>query len=401
MSPFASQDQGPKVLLLVTYYLPYLSGLTVFAKRLAQALAAQGLEVAVLTSQHQPKLAPEEVLEGIKVYRIPVWGRLGKGVFLPGLPWQFHRLARFADVVLLVLPQAEAGLLAWLAKRWLGKPVVAVLLCDVELGPGLWERWVQALLRLSHRWALDQADWVVTLTKDYAEQTPIFRRAKDKLCVIPPPIPPPRVLPEKILAFRKAWRIGSKELLVGWVGRVSQEKGLEVLAQAMPLIWEQLPSVRVLCAGPKEEVVGEAKYRRQLERLLSQLGSKWAFTGILPEEELAAFYACVSVLVLPSLNRTEAFGMVQVEAMACGTPVVASNLPGVREPLRTTGMGLLVPPEEPRALAQALLQVLQAPHSFPRASWEVLSAYSPSRVAGKYIQLFSRLTSPKFGFGKK
>ncbi|MGQ9494818.1 MAG: glycosyltransferase family 4 protein [Thermoanaerobaculaceae bacterium] len=399
MSPFALQDRAPRVLLLVTYYLPYLSGLTIFAQRLAQALASQGVEVAVLTSQHQRNLASEEVLEGIRVYRTPVWGRLGKGVFLPGLPWQFCNLARFADVVLLVLPQAEAGFLAALAKRWLAKPVVAVLLCDVELGRGLRQRYVQALLRVLHRWAFHQADRVVTLTEDYAEQTPILQGLKGKLCVIPPPIPPPRVLPERVVAVRKAWGLGPKELLVGWVGRVSREKGLEILAQAMPLVWERLPGVRVLCAGPKEEVVGEASYRRQLDGLLSQFGSKWTFTGILPEEDLAALYACLSVLVLPSLNRTEAFGMVQVEAMACGTPVVASDLPGVREPVRTTGMGFLVPPGEPKALAQALLQVLQAPKSFPRTSPGALGAYAPSSVAGKYMRLFSQLGSAKFGIG--
>lgn len=401
MSPFALQNQAPRVLLLVSYYLPYLSGLTVFAQRLAQALAAQGVEVTVLTSRHQRNLASEEVLEGIKVFRTPVWGRLGKGVLLPGLPWRFCQLARFADVVLLVLPQAEAGILAALAKRWLAKPVVAVLLCDVELGQGLRQRNIEALLRVLHRWALQQADRVVTLTEDYAEQTPILQAVKGKLWVIPPPIPPPQVLPERVAALRKAWGIGPREMLVGWVGRVSREKGLEILAQAMPLVWERLPDVRVLCAGPKEKVVGEASYRRQLEGLLSQFGPKWAFTGILPGEDLAALYACLSVLVLPSVNRTEAFGMVQVEAMACGTPVVASDLPGVREPVRTTGMGLLVPPGEPKALAQALLQVLQGPKSFPRPSPGALGTYAPSSVAGKYMRLFSQLSSAKFGIGKK
>lgn len=401
MSFFASPDQGPRVLLLVTYYLPYLSGLTVFAQRLAKALAAQGVQVAVLTSQHQRHLPSEEMQEGIRVYRTRVWGRLGKGVFLPGLPWQFCHLARFADLVLMVLPQVEAGFLAALAKRWLAKPVVAVLLCDLELGHGLRKRWVEALLRVLHRWALRQADRVITLTEDYAEQTPILQGVKGKLWVIPPPIPPPRVLPERVVDFRKAWGIGPEELLVGWVGRVSREKGLEVLAQAMPLVWERLPGVRVLCAGPKEEVVGEASYRRQLDALLGQFGPKWTFMGILPAEDLAAFYACASVFVFPSVNRTEAFGMVQVEAMACGTPVVASDLPGVREPVRTTGMGLLVPPGEPKALAQALLQVLRAPKSFPRASSGMLSAYSPSSVAQEYVRLFSQLCPDKFGIGKK
>jgi glycosyltransferase involved in cell wall biosynthesis len=99
------------------------------------------------------------------------------------------------------------------------------------------------------------------------------------------------------------------------------------------------------------------------------------------------------VTVLPSLNRTESFGMVQVESMLCGTPVVASDLPGVRQPVRHTGMGLVVEPRNPRALADAILEILSRPEEFRRGKAAAEKEYSGKATADRYEALFLRLFS--------
>ena len=83
--------------------------------------------------------------------------------------------------------------------------------------------------------------------------------------------------------------------------------------------------------------------------------------GVVTPVEMSAFFHESEVFVLPSLNSTESFGMVQVEAMACGTPVIASNLPGMRVPVLETGCGLLVPPANPGELAKPLIAILDEP----------------------------------------
>jgi glycosyltransferase involved in cell wall biosynthesis len=120
--------------------------------------------------------------------------------------------------------------------------------------------------------------------------------------------------------------------------------------------------------GQYQNVLGEEVYAQRLAPLIQALGDHWTFLGNLTPTELAAFYRSCEVTVLPSLNSTESFGIVQIEAMTCGTPVVASNLPGVRQPVMMTGMGRIVPPANARALAEAIIDVLQPAEPLPGRS---------------------------------
>jgi len=102
------------------------------------------------------------------------------------------------------------------------------------------------------------------------------------------------------------------------------------------------------------------------------------FTGFLSDADLRAFYAMCDVVALPSVDPLEAFGMVQVEAMLCGTPVVASDMPGVRFPVQATGMGALARPGDPASVAQGLRRVLADPGSFTRPRDEVVRTLDPA-----------------------
>ncbi|MCX7894790.1 MAG: glycosyltransferase family 4 protein [Thermoanaerobaculum sp.] len=380
-----------RILAVATYYRPYLSGLTVYLQRLAETLALWGHQVTVLTA-HWPVEAPrEEFCRGVKVVRAPVWFRAFKGVVAPGLPRQLWQLGEQAEVVWLVLPQAESALLAWLAKRRLKKPLLVSYLCDVTLGRKPWLWCVQKALEASHRRAMGWADAVVALSHEYAATSPLLRQLAT-VTVIPPPVPTLTPDPARVTALQERLQLPPGTPVVGWVGRVSREKGLDVLARAMPLVWAARPEVRVVCVGPREEVAGERGYLRQVEALVRDFGSRWRFVGTLAEEELAAFYGCCAVLAFPSVNRTEAFGMVQLEAMGAGTPVVASDLPGVREPVQRTGMGLLVPPQDPQALATALLRVLAERPAFSSLPVARLQAYAPAAVTQHLLCLFVRLS---------
>ena len=109
---------------------------------------------------------------------------------------------------------------------------------------------------------------------------------------------------------------------------------------------ESRPDARVVFAGPYEDVVGEAAYRERLTPAIAALGDRWRFLGVLDPHAMSSFFGAIDVLVVSSINSTESFGLVQVESMLCGTPVVATNLPGVRQPVLTTGMGAIVEPAD-------------------------------------------------------
>ena len=105
------------------------------------------------------------------------------------------------------------------------------------------------------------------------------------------------------------------------------------------------------------------------------------------------FFAYCDVHVLPSINSTESFGLVQIEAALCGTPTVASALPGVRVPTQITGMGITVPPCDVDALARGVLEVLSRRGEFVRPREPIAEKFSPDATAGRYEAIFNECMS--------
>ena len=106
-----------KILEVLTYYRPWVSGLTIYVERLSRTLAAQGHDVTVLTSQYDPDLPQYDVIDGVKIVRIPVAARVSKGVLMPGFGPMAWKLARETDVIHLHLPQFDAPGVAMRARN--------------------------------------------------------------------------------------------------------------------------------------------------------------------------------------------------------------------------------------------------------------------------------------------
>jgi glycosyltransferase involved in cell wall biosynthesis len=382
-----------KILVALTYYRPHISGLTIYVERAARALAARGHEVLVLTSRYDRRLPLEEVRDGVRIRRVPVLMRVSKGVIMPTIGWWATRLARWADVLWLHLPQFDAAGIA-LRGRLFRKPVVLTYHCDVTLPPGWLNRVANQVVHLMDHLAARLADVIVSYTEDYARHSPYLSRYLAKVRVIPPPVEIPVPDPERVAAFRARWGLEG-HVVIGMAARLAAEKGVEYLLEALPHILAVYPNARVLFAGPYRNVLGEEAYARRLAPLFERYRDHWTFVGVLEPEEMAAFYASCDVVVLPSWNATESFGLVQVEAMLCGTPVVASDLPGVRVPTQTTGMGLTFPPRDSRALAQAILRVLAERPAFCRPREWVAQHYNTERTAAAYEALFEELRASR------
>ncbi len=380
-----------RILIVLTYFQPHKSGLTVYAVRQARALTALGHEVTVLTSQYDPSLPLEEWDQGVKIIRLPAAFRLSKGVIMPKMPVNAWRLIRKSDIVNLHVPQVDAALVALLAKLQ-RKPVVLTYHCDLKMPAGLVNKAAGWAARVANRISAGLADVIVHNTRDFAENSPFLQDYLNKLRVIPPPIVVDPVSQADIEQFREDYGIQSKDRVVGMVARLATEKGVEYLVAAMPEILKSQPDARVIFVGEHENVFGEEAYKQQLMPMIQELGDRWLFTGVVSELEKAVFFHVCDVLVLPSINSTESFGMVQIEAMVCGTPVVATDLPGVRQPVKSNGMGRIVPLRDEKALAEAVTQVLGS--SSYRNLEELamlIEHYAPESVARKYEDLYQEL----------
>ncbi len=378
------------VLLVLTYYHPHVSGLTIYAKRLATTLAQRGHRVTVLTSRYDPALPAEELIDGVRVVRAPVQLRISKGVIMLSFPFVAWRLIREHDVLSVHLPQFEASLLGLLG-RLANRPVVLTYHCDLQLPRGWFNRIVDKVVFVSNYFAGKLAQAAVAYTRDFAEHSHFLSRFLDKVRVIPPPVIMPEPDAEKIEAFKQAHDLVDRPV-VGMAARLATEKGVEVIIDAMPRLLEAFPQLKVLFAGQYEDVMGEEAYYGRLMPQIESLGPEhWEFLGILNQEQMPAFFAACDVLIVPSLNSTESFGLVQVEAMLCGTPSIASNLPGVRQPPLMTGMGEVTPIGDPDELAEAITRIIRHPDNYARPRNLIEDTFSLDRTVSGYEELFDEL----------
>lgn len=384
-----------RVLLAVTYYRPHVSGLTIYVERLARALVAHGHQATILTSQYLPDLPRRETVDGVEIVRVPVAFRVSKGVVMPSFGVWATRLVRAHDVVSLHLPQLDAAGLA-LRGRLLKKPTVLTYHCDLQLPPGPFNRAVDQVVFGANYASARLADRIVAYTQDYADHSRLLRRFRDKIVVIPPPVVMPTPASDELAAFRARHALDGRPT-IGFAARFAAEKGIEHLVAAMPALLQRFPTLKVLFAGPYDDVIGEEEYRARLAPRIAALGEHWSFLGTLKPERLPPFYGALDCLLVTSVNSTESFGLVQVEAMLCGTPVVATDLPGVRQPVRMTGMGEIVPVADPPALAEAVTRVLRDQPAYVRPRAEIQARFDIAVTVAAYERLFTALLAEKRG----
>jgi len=370
-----------RVLMTLTYYLPHISGLTLYTRRIAEGLAGRGVDVRLLTSRYDTKLPAAENIGGVEVERSRVWLRLNKGVVMPGFLWRCFQASHEADVVNLHLPQIEAAIVALYARLIARKPVYTTYHCDLELPPG-WARTVfTPLIKLSHLLTVLLSNRVICNSDDYVQGSRFLRHFRGRITISYPPCA--RL---EANGAKPPLELSEGQKLIGFVGRFAEEKGVEYIIEAIPRVLKTYPDAVFAFAG-EQNTMGEQVYER-LRPQIEALGDQVRLLGILEEAELAAFYQRCDLLLLPSVNSTESFGMVQVEAMYGDVPVIAGDIPGVRVPVTVTGMGKLVPPRDADALAEAIVEVLGHPDAYRRSQADLETLFGVERALDNYESLF-------------
>ena len=374
-------DERNDLVVVLTYYTPYVSGLTNVARDLAEGLAARGWRVCVVASKHDPGLPTQEIVNGVRVVRAPVLARVGKGTIGLNLTRLALREMRRSAVANLHLPLVEAGLLARLSPV----PVVTTYHCDVSLptsdGPVL-RRAVNALqhraIDLSSRVALRRSTTAVVSSEDYARHSRMWSAIEGAMVAVPPPCPPRG-------PGRAAFRRGPG-FHVGFLGRIVEEKGVEHLVDAFLALDD--PHARLLIGGDFRDVAGGSVVRRVRRHIGGD--ARIEMLGFLAEEQLDDFYASLDAFALPSINAFEAFGIVQVVAMMAGVPAVVSDLPGVRTVVGNTGFGAVVSPGDVTGLTAALARLRDDPPEPVAGRTSAAALYSVDAVLDAYDAVFAQ-----------
>lgn len=380
------------ILMVLDYFSPHTSGLTVYVKRLSEELVKSGHEVTVLTSRYEPNLPSRESVNGIRVVREWVAFRFYKGVAMPFFPLRVLQWALRSDVVHVHLPQPEAGMVALVAKGICRKKVVITYHCDIQLPPGWLYKVIRWFLEIGNRIAAALADQIISYTEDYRDHSPFLHSHRDKVAIIPPPITVCDCVDGDRDRFRQSFGL-EKKTVIGMAARFAAEKGIEFVLQSLDDLQSMIPNVHLLFAGEYRNVMGEHRYFDRLKPLLERHRDSITFTGVLQGPEMGCFFRSIHVLIVSSINSTESFGLVQGEAMLHGTPVVATDIPGVRVPIRLTGMGLIVPKENPGAIRDAVVRILVNRDRYILSKAEIEKIFGTEVTRDMYITLFKNLLS--------
>lgn len=382
---------------MLTWELPprIVGGIARHCSGLAKALASLGHDVHVFTLDFPG--APEyEKVEGVKVYRTVT--ELGHPNFLTWALLFNHFLEkRMADVS----REVEFDILHahdWLTatagisfKHQTKKPlVVTVHSTEVGRAQGLHNPDSLAIDGIEW-WAAYEANKVVVTSGSMkGELGDHFHLPWEKVEVIANGISLEKFQESSIdrQSIRGRYGVGPNEKLVLCVGRLVPQKGIEHLIRAVPMIVERFAEAKCV-------IVGEGWLRDYLERIARFTGQQWKtrFTGFIPDSDLVALVKSADVLVVPSIY--EPFGIVALEGMAAGVPVVASQIGGLAEVIEHDRTGIIVYAKNPQSIAWGVNRVLSDPG---HAEWltrnakeTVQKAYSWEAIARKTVEVYKEV----------
>lgn len=370
-----------KILIALQYYLPHRTGLTLHVQRIAEALVARGHQVTVLTARFDPRTPrDEEVIAGVRVVRLWAPLRISRGMVMPAYPWAAWALVGQHDVVSIHTPMLETPVFAWYTKLR-KRGLVITHHGDLTLPKGFFNRLIERVTFGLHAIAGNAAQRFIAYSKDYADHSRFIGPWRAKTKVVYPPIVIPEPDPNRVEELRAEWLAEGGTHLVVYSGRFVEEKRADVLIRSLETIHRRFPGARIVFAG-QYRIPYEGFYERNLE-LVERFREHLIFLGLIESaEELASIYAACDVLALPS--DTECMALVQAEAMLCGTPVVATDIPGAREVVRVTGMGEIVPRREPEKLGEALVRVLEDPGRYFKPREEIDRAFNLDETVRRY-----------------
>ncbi len=331
-----------RLLQINKLYHPWIGGVEEVVRSIAEGLNNRA-KVSVLVCQPKGR-GTREIINGVEVFRA---GSIGVYCSMPvsfSFPFLLGRLSKDADILHFHLPFPLATL-SCLLVRPKGK-IIVWWHSDIvrqKTMMRLYKPFLTAFLK--------RVDRIIVAGVEHIESSRFLAPFRDKCEIVPFGIDVGRLRPShetRENAAQIRGKYGSRIVL--FVGRLIYYKGVEYLIRAMKNV-----NARLL-------IVGQGALERQLRALVAelQLGDKVVFLGRVADERMSAYYHSCDVFVLPSIARSETFGIVQLEAMACGKPVVNTDLPtGVPRVSRNGETGITVPPADSEALGAAINRLFQ------------------------------------------
>ncbi len=340
-----------KLMMVAPYFYPRIGGMENYAYNITRLLAEKyDVSTSVICSNWERQSYREDMIGNTKVYRLPYlfkisstpvnpfWHNTISSIILEERPEIINGhmpVPYIADIACIAAYKEKIPFILTYQNDLVGRNMLLKLLS------GFYYYWSGIkTLRLSQK--------IIITSENYAKSSPYLRDFKSKLEIVPPGVDV-----RKMRTDRKV-KSSKQVLFVGQLNRASQHKGLNYLIRSMKMVTEAIKDARLVVVG-----TGDYIHHHRNMAIACGVQDKIDFVGFIRDEELPEYYGESSVVVLPSYNRAEGFGIVLLEAQACGTPVIGTSVGGIPGALKDGKTGLLVPPGDPERLAEAIIRILK------------------------------------------
>jgi len=388
MEKTAGQDLM-KIAQISPYFYPHIGGVETHVHELSRELGIRGHDVHIYTSKFLKRLDEKEEFHHYTVHRIkplvslfttPVMPKMKKALVEQGF-----------DILHVHSPPPVSEYYTLKAAQQLGVPFVLTYHCDLEVPGFIGRAVVNTYLTTLAKTAINKADAIIATSRSYQETSRMLWNKRG--IIAPNAVNPERFTPEND-GSRIKKKLGLEDkFIVLYVGRLVPHKGIESLVYSSRRTPDDIHYI----------VIGVGPHENHLKKLVAhlKLEKKVTFLKDIPHEELPLYYAFSNVFVLPSLSRLEAFGIVGLEAMATGLPVILSGIPGVMEVIQEGKQGFLSEPSDAQSIADRIMTLYEDPKLREEMGKEgrklVLEKYQWKSVADTIEKLFLELVETKAG----
>ncbi len=362
------------------YYPPTQGGIERHVNLLSNGLKQRGVKVTVLVSNTKP-VCEEIDIEGIRVVKAPQLFRVSSAPINMNMPSLLCRVGRDADILHFHLPNPTADM-AYLFSRLSIPKIVATYHSDIVR-----QQFLNRFYTPFFRRFLDKTHAILVTSPNYIKSSRCLKDYQNKCHVVPLGINIARFqskCDEAVCGIRN--RYGPKIVL--FIGKFRYYKGLDVLVRAMRKTEGNLL------------LIGSGPYEFQLKRLAANLGMSHRvfFLGECDDHQVNAYLKACDIFVLPSVLRSEAFGLAQLEAMACGKPVISTELAtGTSYVNEHHSTGIIVPPADTAALAHSINELLGNPclrEQYGEAGTHRVRRYfNDKRMIDTILRLYQQLSN--------
>ncbi|MFH1762451.1 MAG: glycosyltransferase family 4 protein [bacterium] len=361
-----------KIAQVVCILPPLAGGIGMVAHSYADQLTRRDYAVTIFAPRQGVDMSEDK---SYKVVALFPWLKIGLGAIMPQLLWRLWRY----DIVHFHYPLFGSALIVALLKKIRGNKMKLIISYHMDVNLEGWRRLYEIICRnLFLDFILNKADKIIVSSEDYIENSIVqnyYFQHVNKFVELPFGVPKAFSPASKNSSLLQKHGLAPDDkivMFVGGLGPAHYFKGINFLIKAISFIDDK--KIKAL-------IVGGGSLLPHYKKIALKFGvsERIKFTDYVPAELLIKYYNLADVFILPSINSSEAFGIVLIEAMACGKPVIASNLKGVRSVVDPGVNGLLVEPKNSRDIAEKIKYLFEHPEKI-----QLFSHHCLDSVAGKY-----------------